>query len=94
MTKESRRDKEDNKRDSEKQRGTTSSRGLRARIAGRKNSDMNLSFAGCGFLGIYHVGVAVCFKKYAPHLLLDKISGASAGAIAACSLLCDLPLGE
>ncbi|KAM0725450.1 Patatin-like phospholipase domain-containing protein 2 [Formica fusca] len=55
---------------------------------------MNLSFAGCGFLGIYHVGVAVCFKKYAPHLLLNKISGASAGAIAACSLLCDLPLGE
>lgn len=54
---------------------------------------MNLSFAGCGFLGIYHVGVAGCFKKYAPHLLLDKISGASAGAIAACGLLCDLPLG-
>ncbi|KAK9496840.1 hypothetical protein O3M35_012931 [Rhynocoris fuscipes] len=55
---------------------------------------MNLSFAGCGFLGIYHVGVAVCFKKYAPHLLLNKISGASAGAIAACCLLCDLPIGE
>ncbi|XP_032671654.1 1-acylglycerol-3-phosphate O-acyltransferase Pnpla3 isoform X2 [Odontomachus brunneus] len=55
---------------------------------------MNLSFAGCGFLGIYHVGVAVCLKKYAPHLLLNKISGASAGAIAACCLLCDLPLGE
>ncbi|XP_066999742.2 1-acylglycerol-3-phosphate O-acyltransferase Pnpla3 isoform X1 [Anabrus simplex] len=55
---------------------------------------MNLSFAGCGFLGIYHVGVAACFKKYAPHLLLDKISGASFGAIAACCLLCDLPLGE
>ncbi|KAF2905969.1 hypothetical protein ILUMI_00200 [Ignelater luminosus] len=55
---------------------------------------MNLSFAGCGFLGIYHVGVACCFKKYAPHLLLNKISGASAGAIAACCLLCDLPLGD
>lgn len=55
---------------------------------------MNLSFAGCGFLGIYHVGVAVCFRKYAPHLLLKKISGASAGAIAACCLLCDLPLGD
>nr|AZP54623.1 brummer [Nilaparvata lugens] len=55
---------------------------------------MNLSFAGCGFLGIYHVGVAVCFKKYAPHLLLNKISGASAGAIAACCLLCDLPIGD
>lgn len=55
---------------------------------------MNLSFAGCGFLGIYHVGVAVCFKKYAPHFLLNKISGASAGGIAACCLLCDLPIGE
>lgn len=55
---------------------------------------MNLSFAGCGFLGIYHVGVAVCFRKYAPHLLLNKISGASAGAIAACCLLCDLPLDD
>lgn len=58
------------------------------------NGKMNLSFAGCGFLGIYHVGVAACFKKYAPHLLVDKISGASAGAVAACCLLCDLPLGE
>ncbi|KAL3267309.1 hypothetical protein HHI36_011440 [Cryptolaemus montrouzieri] len=55
---------------------------------------MNLSFAGCGFLGIYHVGVACCFKKYANHLLLNKISGASAGAIAACCLLCDMPLGD
>uniref|UniRef100_A0A2H1WNU2 triacylglycerol lipase n=1 Tax=Spodoptera frugiperda TaxID=7108 RepID=A0A2H1WNU2_SPOFR len=55
---------------------------------------MNLSFAGCGFLGIYHVGVAVCFKKYAPHLLLGKISGASFGALSACCLLCDLPIGE
>ncbi|XP_055854131.1 1-acylglycerol-3-phosphate O-acyltransferase Pnpla3 isoform X2 [Episyrphus balteatus] len=55
---------------------------------------MNLSFAGCGFLGIYHVGVSVCFKKYAPHLLLDKIGGASAGALSACCLLCDLPLGS
>ncbi|XP_021708558.1 patatin-like phospholipase domain-containing protein 3 isoform X4 [Aedes aegypti] len=55
---------------------------------------MNLSFAGCGFLGIYHVGVAVCFKKYAPHLLLHRISGASAGSLAACCLLCDMPLGE
>ncbi|KAI4463341.1 calcium-independent phospholipase a2 ipla2 -related [Holotrichia oblita] len=55
---------------------------------------MNLSFAGCGFLGIYHVGVAVCFRKYAPHLLLNKISGASAGALAACGLLCDLPVGD
>lgn len=63
-------------------------------VRSERQGNMNLSFAGCGFLGIYHVGVAVCFKKYAPHLLLNKISGASAGAIAACCLLCDLPLGE
>ncbi|XP_077297192.1 1-acylglycerol-3-phosphate O-acyltransferase Pnpla3-like [Arctopsyche grandis] len=55
---------------------------------------MNLSFAGCGFLGIYHVGVAVCFRKYAPHLLLRRISGASAGALSACCMLCELPLGD
>lgn len=60
----------------------------------RMNRKMNLSFAGCGFLGIYHVGVAVCFKKYAPHLLLNRISGASAGGIAACFLLCDLPISK
>lgn len=55
---------------------------------------VNLSLAGCGFLGIYHIGVASAFKQYAPHVLLNKISGASAGAMAAASLLCDLPLGE
>ncbi|XP_042226041.1 patatin-like phospholipase domain-containing protein 2 isoform X3 [Homarus americanus] len=54
---------------------------------------MNFSFAGCGFLGIYHVGVAACLKKYAPNLLVNKISGASAGALAAVCLLCDSPLG-
>lgn len=54
---------------------------------------MNLSFAGCGFLGIYHVGVVTCFREYAPKLV-HKLSGASAGAIAACLLLLDCPLGQ
>lgn len=53
---------------------------------------MNLSFAGCGFLGIYHVGVVSCFREYAPNLV-NELSGASAGAIAACCLICDCPLG-
>ena len=47
----------------------------------------NLSFAGCGFLGIYHVGVAACIKRYAPHLLTDRVAGASAGALVACALI-------
>ncbi|KAG0415907.1 hypothetical protein HPB47_006935 [Ixodes persulcatus] len=54
---------------------------------------MNLSFSGCGFLGIYHVGVASAFKEYAPHCL-SKIAGASAGALAAAGLCCEVPFGE
>lgn len=55
---------------------------------------VNISFAGCGFLGIYHIGVSSCFKEYAPHLLLNKIAGASIGAISACCLLTEVSLGE
>ena len=53
-----------------------------------------MSFAGCGFLGIYHVGVASCLRKFAPELLQNKIAGASAGALAAALLLCNADLGE
>ncbi|KAL4141963.1 hypothetical protein QTP88_004499 [Uroleucon formosanum] len=55
---------------------------------------MNISFSGCGFLGIYHIGVASCLKTYAPYLLENKICGSSAGAISACCLLCDIPLDD
>lgn len=55
--------------------------------------DINVSFAGCGFLGIYHVGVASAIKEYAPDLIVNKVSGASAGAIAACGLICGICLG-
>ena len=59
-----------------------------------KAQSMNLSFAGCGFLGIYHVGVATCIREYAPHLAADKISGASAGSLVSAALICDLGLGK
>lgn len=55
---------------------------------------MNLSFAGCGFLGIYHIGVASAFREYAPQICLNKIAGASAGSLAAAALACEVPLGE
>ncbi|XP_029161648.1 1-acylglycerol-3-phosphate O-acyltransferase Pnpla3-like [Nylanderia fulva] len=58
-----------------------------------KDERLNFSFAGGGFMGIYHVGVAMCFKKYVPHLL-NKMGGASAGAMAACCLLCDASLED
>uniref|UniRef100_A0A3Q2VA77 triacylglycerol lipase n=1 Tax=Haplochromis burtoni TaxID=8153 RepID=A0A3Q2VA77_HAPBU len=45
----------------------------------------NLSFAGCGFLGIYHIGVASCLLEKAPYLIKEatKLYGASAGALTA-----------
>ena len=58
------------------------------------DTSMNLSFAGCGFLGIYHVGVATCIREYAPHLADNLISGASAGSLVAAGLLCNLSLGK
>ena len=59
-----------------------------------KLSQMNLSFAGCGFLGVYHIGVAACMSRYCPELLLNRIAGASAGAIAAAALICESNLSE
>ncbi|KER23248.1 hypothetical protein T265_08820 [Opisthorchis viverrini] len=55
----------------------------------------NLSFAGCGFLGLYHVGVVCCLRKFAPHLYKNKpVSGASAGALTAACLVCDVNIAE
>lgn len=56
---------------------------------------MSFSFSGCGFLGIYHIGVASCLREHAPHFLHEgKLLGASAGAITACCFLCDTCLGK
>ena len=59
------------------------------------NSDnICLSFAGCGFASVYHIGVASCLQLCAPQLLRNKIGGSSAGALAALYLTCDVPLEE
>ncbi len=55
---------------------------------------ISLSILGCGFLGIYHIGVASCIREYAPHLFAEKIAGASAGAIAAVGLITNCDLGK
>lgn len=52
----------------------------------------NLSFAGCGHLGIYHVGVATCFRINAPYVFNRMAAGASVGALVASAMLCDVPL--
>ncbi|OQR73806.1 hypothetical protein BIW11_01074 [Tropilaelaps mercedesae] len=53
--------------------------------------EAHLSFSGCGFLGIYHVGVASAFREYAPQFVERKVVGASSGALTACCLINDLP---
>jgi patatin-like phospholipase domain-containing protein 2 len=56
---------------------------------------MNLSFSGCGFLGIYHVGVLSAFKEHSPDTVQNnRISGCSAGALVAACALCDCCLGN
>ncbi|KAM8974102.1 patatin-like phospholipase domain-containing protein 2 [Pelodytes ibericus] len=56
----------------------------------------NLSFAGCGFLGVYHVGVSSCLQERAPRLITGatKIYGASAGALNAAALVCGCCLAQ
>ena len=55
----------------------------------------HISFAGCGFIGIYHVGVSACLQQFSPHLLRQKIGGSSAGAMCALALVSgDISLEE
>ena len=56
---------------------------------------MNISFCGCGFLGIYHMGVVAAFRHFLPGAdRYKKICGCSAGALAAVGLVADLPTSE
>lgn len=60
------------------------------------DSPWNISFAGCGFLGIYHVGVASCLLEQAPFLVHNAkhIYGASAGALTATAVVTGVCLGR
>ncbi|XP_026883080.2 patatin-like phospholipase domain-containing protein 2 [Electrophorus electricus] len=59
------------------------------------DSPWNISFAGCGFLGIYHVGVASCLQEQAPFLVenAQHVYGASAGALTASALVSGACMG-
>ncbi|KAM6309933.1 patatin-like phospholipase domain-containing protein 4 isoform 3-T8 [Podargus strigoides] len=54
-----------------------------------KMKHINLSFAACGFLGIYHLGAAAAFCRHGKKLLkvVKAFAGASAGSLAATVLL-------
>ncbi|XP_073940759.1 patatin-like phospholipase domain-containing protein 5 isoform X3 [Castor canadensis] len=52
----------------------------------------SLSFAGSGYLGLYHVGVTQCLHQRAPHLLKGarRIYGSSSGVLNAVSIICGM----
>ncbi|XP_070686530.1 patatin-like phospholipase domain-containing protein 2 [Pempheris klunzingeri] len=56
--------------------------------------DWCISFAGCGFMGIYYVGASSCILERFPRFIHDasKIYGASAGALLATILTVGIPL--
>ena len=58
--------------------------------------DLNLTFSGCGFLGLYHLGVISSLRDNAPALLkrVKCYGGASAGGFAAMALLLDLSISD
>ncbi|XP_044213142.1 patatin-like phospholipase domain-containing protein 2 [Thunnus albacares] len=56
--------------------------------------EWSISFAGCGFMGIYYVGATSCILERFPGFIRDasKIYGASAGALMASVLSVGIPL--
>ncbi|KAM9854827.1 patatin-like phospholipase domain-containing protein 2 [Aulostomus maculatus] len=56
--------------------------------------EWSISFAGCGFMGIYYVGASSCVLERFPCLIQNasKIYGASAGALMAAVLCVGIPL--
>ncbi|XP_057599311.1 patatin-like phospholipase domain-containing protein 5 [Hippopotamus amphibius kiboko] len=55
-----------------------------------KEGSWSLSFAGAGFLGLYHVGVTHCLGQRAPRLLggASRFYGSSSGALMALGIIC------
>ncbi|XP_071950413.1 patatin-like phospholipase domain-containing protein 4 [Antedon mediterranea] len=56
----------------------------------QNSSELHLSFAGCGFLGTYHVGVIQCLMTHGKGFMkrIRGVGGASAGALVAAFMIC------
>lgn len=52
----------------------------------------DVTFCGCGFLGIYMVGVAEVLLEHRPDLLQGRIGGSSVGSLVAACLVTGVPL--
>ncbi|XP_068211239.1 patatin-like phospholipase domain-containing protein 4 isoform X3 [Palaemon carinicauda] len=59
---------------------------------GLSDTDMSLSLAGCGFLGVYLIGALECLNRFSPRFISKvQVAGASAGALMGASLICEVP---
>ncbi|XP_062318071.1 patatin-like phospholipase domain-containing protein 2 [Osmerus eperlanus] len=58
--------------------------------------EWSISFAGCGFMGIYYVGASACLLEHVSHLVQDasKMYGASSGALMAAVLTVGMPIEQ
>ncbi|XP_053282700.1 patatin-like phospholipase domain-containing protein 2 [Pleuronectes platessa] len=58
--------------------------------------EWNLSFAGCGFRSVYHLGASSCILERVPWLIhgASKICGASSGCLVAAALTVGIPLEQ
>ena len=51
---------------------------------------LDLSFAGCGFLTMYHIGSLAAFRSASDSVIINRCLGASGGALVACAAVADL----
>ncbi|XP_029379545.1 patatin-like phospholipase domain-containing protein 2 [Echeneis naucrates] len=60
------------------------------------DKEWNISFAGCGFRSIYHLGALSCLLQWVPHLVhgAAKIGGASSGCLVAAALTVGIPIDQ
>ncbi|XP_067349329.1 patatin-like phospholipase domain-containing protein 2 [Channa argus] len=58
--------------------------------------EWNISFAGCGFRSVYHLGALSCILERVPRLVhgASKICGASSGCLVAAALTVGIPIEQ
>ena len=53
---------------------------------------LDLSFAGCGFLTMYHIGALAAFRSASDSVVINRCLGASGGSIVACTTVANLDI--
>ena len=53
---------------------------------------LDLSFAGCGFLTMYHIGSLAALRKCSDSVIISRCLGASGGSVVACAAVAELDI--